>query len=49
MLRIIGVIVLLLATSFSGQAQVPQYGPSINLEQAKEALAPLRPKRSRTT
>jgi glc operon protein GlcG len=39
MIRIIGLIVLLLATSFSTQAQVPQYGPSINLEQAKKALA----------
>jgi glc operon protein GlcG len=37
--RIIGLIALLLATSFSAQAQVPQYGPSINLEQAKKALA----------
>jgi glc operon protein GlcG len=37
--RIIAVIVLLLATSFAAQAQVPQYGPSINLEQAKKAIA----------
>jgi uncharacterized protein GlcG (DUF336 family) len=39
MLRIVGLIVLLLATSLSAQAQVPQYGPSINLEQAKKAIA----------
>jgi glc operon protein GlcG len=39
MLRIIGLIVLLLTTSFTAQAQVPQYGPSINLEQAKKAIA----------
>jgi len=30
---------LLLTTSFTAQAQVPQYGPSINLEQAKKAIA----------
>jgi uncharacterized protein GlcG (DUF336 family) len=39
MLRIIGLIMLLLTTSFTAQAQVPQYGPSINLEQAKKAIA----------
>jgi uncharacterized protein GlcG (DUF336 family) len=39
MLRIIGLIMLLLTTSFTAQAQVPQYGPSINPEQAKKAIA----------
>lgn len=37
---IAAVAVLLAATfSFAAQAQVPQYGPEINLEQAKKALA----------
>ena len=39
MLRAGSFLVVLLASTFSALAQVPQYGPSVNLEQARKAIA----------